>query len=263
MEAKSKRKKVSIVASVSAIIFFSFYFLFANLSIVRANDLLDSDSDGVPDVDEVATYKTRLDLADTDGDGYSDKEELINGFSPLNSGRVKLEDSDYDADWLSDRMELNFHTDLTNPDSDGDGLLDGEEVKNGYDPLKGEKAVLGKRIEIDTKKQELSYYLGDIRLGSFSVSTGKPSMPTPKGNFTVGNKSPKAWSKSYGLWMPYWMGMKGTRFGIHELPVWPSGYREGEDHLGTPVSHGCIRLGVTSAKTLYDWAPVGTPVYIH
>jgi lipoprotein-anchoring transpeptidase ErfK/SrfK len=52
-------------------------------------------------------------------------------------------------------------------------------------------------------------------------------------------------------------------FGLHELPIWPNGYREGQDHLGIPVSHGCIRLGVGPAQFLYNWAEVGTPVIIY
>jgi len=237
--------------------------LFLFLSIpVLANGLPDSDRDGVPDKDEVEIYKTNPKMADTDGDGYNDWVELNKGFSPHNPRMVKLEDNDYDNDGLSDSMELNFHTDLTNPDTDGDGYLDGDEISGGYDPLVGNGARLEKRIEINTKAQVLSYFLGGVRLGSFSVSTGKASMPTPKGHFTIYNKFSKAWS-SYGLWMPCWLGMQFGRFGIHELPVWPSGYKEGESHLGTPVSHGCIRLGVGPAELIYNWTPVGTPVFIY
>ena len=47
------------------------------------------------------------------------------------------------------------------------------------------------------------------------------------------------------------------------LPYWPSGYREGTNHLGIPVSHGCVRLGIGPAKTLYDWAEIGTTVAIY
>ena len=54
----------------------------------------------------------------------------------------------------------------------------------------------------------------------------------------------------------------GTKYGLHELPEWPGGKKEGEDHLGTPVSGGCIRLGVGAAKELYEWADVGTEVII-
>ncbi len=230
---------------------------------VLANGLVDSDRDGVPDEDEIGIYKTDPNSADTDADGYSDWLELNQGYSPLNLAAVKLEDNDYDQDGLSDRMELNFHTDLSNPDSDGDGFLDGMEIKNGYDPLSMEYVKLDKRIEINTGAQELSYFLGGVRMDTFSVSTGKPSMPTPKGHFQVDGKADRAWSAQWGLWMPYWLSLHNGYFGIHELPEWPGGVKEGADHLGTPVSHGCVRLGVGPAEFLYQWAEIGTPVFIY
>jgi len=228
-----------------------------------ANQLPDADNDGIPDKDEIAVYFTDPYKKDTDGDGYSDWIELNQGFSPLVKETLKLEDSDADNDGLSDRDELNFHTNLLVADTDGDGFLDGEEIKHGYDPLNPNPVMLSKRIEINTGKQKLSYFLGDVKRGEFIVSTGKASMPTPKGNFLVDVKHPKAWSRSYGLWMPYWMSLQNGYFGIHELPEWPNGYKEGEDHLGTPVSHGCIRLGIGPAEFLYDWTPMNTPVFIY
>lgn len=54
----------------------------------------------------------------------------------------------------------------------------------------------------------------------------------------------------------------GTQYGIHELPEWPNGVKEGTGHLGTAVSGGCVRLGIGPAKALYDWAEVGTEVEI-
>jgi len=236
--------------------------LFLISSDIQANNFSDIDGDGVPDKDELEIYKTDVNNPDTDGDGYNDWLELNNGYSPHNPAQVKLEDNDYDKDGLSDRMELNFHTDLTNPDTDGDGYLDGEEVDNGYNPLVGNRAKLGKRIEVNTGAQELSYFLGGVRMGTFPVSTGKPSMPTPRGYFEIDHKSPRAWSH-WGLWMPYWLSLKNGYFGIHELPEWPDGSKEGTDHLGKPVSHGCIRLGVGPAEFLYNWADIGTPVFIY
>jgi hypothetical protein len=41
---------------------------------------------------------------------------------------------DSDDDGLSDDMEAFYKTDKNNPDTDGDGYKDGEEVENGYDP---------------------------------------------------------------------------------------------------------------------------------
>ena len=42
---------------------------------------------------------------------------------------------DTDNDGLFDDEEAQYGTDINNPDSDGDGYLDGDEVKNGYNPM--------------------------------------------------------------------------------------------------------------------------------
>lgn len=237
-------------------------FCFFSAPRVSANLLPDTDNDGVPDYDEENIYMTDPTNIDTDNDGYNDGEELVNGYSPLNKESIKLEDSDFDEDGLSDRMELNFGTNLKEKDSDNDGYIDGEEINNFYNPLDKDNKKLDKRIEINLGRQELSYFLGGVRMDTFSVSSGINNS-TPKGHFQIYNKNIKAWS-SYGLWMPYWMAITNNgKYGIHELPVWPSGYREGEDHLGTPVSHGCIRLGLDSAKFMYEWTEIGTPVFIY
>lgn len=232
-----------------------------NFNFVFASVFIDSDNDGVIDQDEINIYKTNVNRSDTDNDGYSDWIELNNGYSPHIVGNIKLEDSDFDNDGLSDRMELNFRTDLSKSDTDNDGYSDGDEIKNGYNPLNQEKVKLEKRIEVNTNIQRLSYFLGGVRLGESIISSGVNNS-TPKGLFYIDTKKEMAWS-SFGLWMPYWMSFSNGYYGLHELPVWPSGKKEGESHLGTAVSHGCVRLGATDAEHLYNWADIGTMVNIY
>lgn len=245
---------------IALIILISFLLVLPVLALIGP----DSDSDGVADEDEIRIYQTDPNKADTDGDGYSDWLELNRGFSPHNPKGVKLDDNDTDGDGLTDRRELNFHTSLTNPDTDGDGLKDGAEIDNGYDPLRPGKIKLVKKIEINTgREQKLYYFLGDVRMGEFKISSGKAGLPTPTGNFKIDGKTFRAWSKKYGLYMPYWLSLKNGYFGIHELPEWPNGKKEGENHLGRPVSHGCIRLGKGPAEFLYNWTPLGAAVKIY
>lgn len=170
---------------------------------------------------------------------------------------------DTDGDGLSDELELIFKTDINNPDSDGDGFKDSLEIDWGYDPNSSSTKKLTQRIEIDLKKQKIYYFVSGYKWREFKTSTGKASMPTPKGEYKVQNKIKKAWSRTYGLWMPYWMGLNKAGIGIHELPIWPNGYREGENHLGKPVSHGCIRLGVKDAPYLFDRLQIGTVVKVY
>ncbi|HOX41137.1 MAG TPA: peptidoglycan binding domain-containing protein [bacterium] len=120
----------------------------------------------------------------------------------------------------------------------------------------------GKYLDIDLTNQKLCRIEGPTVIDCYTVSSGKASMPTPTGEFSIKSKNQKQWSGKYGLWMPYWQQFNGD-YGIHELPEWPGGKKEGEDHLGIPVSHGCVRLGIGAAQTVYDWTEIGTQVYIH
>ena len=49
---------------------------------------------------------------------------------------------DSDNDGMADTQEAKYYTDLHNPDTDGDGFTDGEEVKNDYSPHVGEQKRL-------------------------------------------------------------------------------------------------------------------------
>jgi lipoprotein-anchoring transpeptidase ErfK/SrfK len=186
--------------------------------------------------------------------------EILYGYDPLTKG--KLKDGDFDKDGLSDRLELLFDVDPTVPDTDGDGRKDGAEVEAGYSPTSTEAVVLEKSIRITLANQRLERVVGGIPISSHAISGGLPKTPTPVGEFTVLNKHPRAWSRSAGLWMPYWMHFSGRGHGIHELPEWPGGYKEGANHLGRPASHGCVRLGVGTAKLVYEWSTVGTRVTV-
>lgn len=248
--------------SQKKLIILTILFLLFSSAVNTALAATDTDRDRVNDDDENFVYHTNPNNSDTDGDGYNDYIELTNDYSPHTAGK-KLTENDYDNDGLSDKLERLLGTDLGNPDTDGDGYSDGQEFSSGYDPLNKEPgARLLKRIEIGIKEQKLRYYIGLMKLGEFPVSTGTYSYPTPLGQFKVDYKSPRAWSARWGLWMPWWMSVNHGYFGIHELPEWPGGKKEGADHLGQRVSHGCIRLGVGPAKLLYDWADLGTGVVI-
>lgn len=120
----------------------------------------------------------------------------------------------------------------------------------------------GKYIDINLSTQRFCRVDGATLIDCLITSTGKPSMPTPTGDFKVLNKIPMAWSSIYHLYMPWWQQINGP-IGIHELVMWPDGTKEDVSHLGQTVSHGCIRLGPGTAEMLFNWTEIGTPVYVH
>ena len=241
---------------------------------------IDSDNDGLDDRLEKAIGTNPFN-SDSDGDSYSDALELKNHYDPIGPGRLPI-DINFakqlagkfllQVEGRGELWYLNPNDNLRYYIGDYDDLLKiisilGRGINNENINQIADASLITpgseKNIKVDVgRSQRVYYYLGETKIGSFPVSAGKASTPTPKGNFKIINKHPKAWS-SYGLWMPYWLGMGTGRFGFHELPIWPSGYREGENHLGIAVSHGCIRLGIGPAEFLYNWVEVGTPVLIY
>lgn len=130
----------------------------------------------------------------------------------------------------------------------------------------------GKYITINLSEQKMYLLEGNNKINEYTVSTGKWSTPTPKGTFYIMNKISLAYSRPFRLWMPMWNGLAANPdgsgykgYGIHGLPCWNKACtsREGESHIGTPVSHGCIRLNDDAVAFVYNWADVGTPVDIH
>ncbi len=110
--------------------------------------LADTDGDGLSDAQEDKNMNGRFDIdndetdgtkRDTDGGGEDDKSELeiknmciYNDFRPTSRNPIDPADDDSDHDCVQNRIELNHQCmKFDVADSDGDGLMDGEEDKNG------------------------------------------------------------------------------------------------------------------------------------
>lgn len=108
-----------------------------------------------------------------------------------------------------------------------------------------------KEIFIDLSAQQI-YAIedGEVIMNS-RTSTGKPGYNTPAGKFKILEKHVHHISTIYNLPMPYMMRLTNYGVAIHQ------GYVP-----NYPASHGCIRVPREYAQKFYDWATIGTPVYI-
>lgn len=87
----------------------------------------DTDADGLSDGQE-ALIGTSPAKADTDGDGLSDGWEVQHGLNPLSADGNDGDAGDPDGDGVDNLNEYELGTDPNLPDTDGDGLSDGEEA---------------------------------------------------------------------------------------------------------------------------------------
>ena len=132
---------------------------------------------------------------------------------------------------------------------------------------RGGTATEGKRIVISIKNQHL-YMIEDYEIiYDMPSSTGIYHHQTALGEFQVYDKVPMAWGY-YHIWMPYWLTIYyagGLENGIHGIPISPTSGRwnSWDNAVGNyPITYGCVMPHDWDAKTLYEWADIGTPVSI-
>ena len=124
----------------------------------------DTDGDGIDDAFEFY-YGTDPLNPDTDGDGFTDGEEIAAGSDPLDPMSWPSDAVDSDGDGLPDAIEDILGTDPNNPDTDGDGLTDGEEyLQHGTDPLNpdtdGDGYTDGEEVAAGTNPLDPRFYPG-------------------------------------------------------------------------------------------------------
>lgn len=99
-------------------------------------------------------------------------------------------------------------------------------------------------------------------LKKFSCSTGIAGKETPKGIFAVTNRGEWFFAEEFGQGGKYWVQFMGDYL-FHSLPFDKTQTVVLDDTLGTPASHGCIRLKVEDSKWLYDNIANDTKIIIN
>lgn len=97
---------------------------------------------------------------------------------------------------------------------------------------------------------------------SFSCSTGIAGEETPKGVYSIQTRGDWFFSDEYQQGGKYWVQFMGDYL-FHSLPFNEDQSQIVDETLGTPASHGCIRLKVEESKWLYDNIPNDTKLIIN
>src|SRR4051794_46897 len=99
-------------------------------------------------------------------------------------------------------------------------------------------------ITVDKDNQQMTVAVDGVERYHWPVSTGIPSYETPNGSFKTFRMEEDHYSKEFDdAPMPHSIFFTKIGHAIHGT--------DSEGRLGTPASHGCVRLSRANASTLY------------
>jgi peptidoglycan hydrolase-like protein with peptidoglycan-binding domain len=107
----------------------------------------------------------------------------------------------------------------------------------------------GRHVEADLTRQVLAEIEPHGRVQAiFTMSSGKPSTPTVIGHFRVYSKTPGVNTE----------GMVDSNYFIAGYAI--HGYPEVPNYA---ASHGCLRVPIPNAASIFSWVRIGTPVDVY
>ena len=106
----------------------------------------------------------------------------------------------------------------------------------------------GKHVEFDWSRQVLVLADGGKAVRIYHASSGKPSTPTVFGTFHFYRKQPGTNSH----------GMVDSNYFIRGYAI--HGYASVPTYA---ASHGCIRVPIPNAASIYTWISLGDPIYVY
>jgi lipoprotein-anchoring transpeptidase ErfK/SrfK len=116
-------------------------------------------------------------------------------------------------------------------------------------------------IAVNLTTQTLTAYEGNTAVRSTLISSGLPRTPTVTGQFRIylryRSQDMDGYRLGYNYYLrdvPYVQYFYGN-YGLHGT-YW-------HNNFGRPMSHGCVNLPTPEAEWLFNWASIGTLVYVH
>lgn len=119
-------------------------------------------------------------------------------------------------------------------------------------------AAFSKLLEVDVTTKRMYAYQNGQLVNTFLVSAGKPSTPTPLGEFHIWDQETVQTMTGPGYVQPnvHWI----SYFDHSGDAIHGNYWRPASVFGAINTSHGCVGIPDDQAKWVYDWAPIGTAV---
>ena len=121
-------------------------------------------------------------------------------------------------------------------------------IARGRGAFKIRRRDHGRHIEADLTRQVIALISGGKVRRIYPISSGAPGTPTVLGAFRVYSKTPGTNAKGM-VDSAYFIRGYATH-GFSSVPIYPA-------------SHGCLRVPIPDARSLFHWIRVGTPVDVY
>lgn len=133
------------------------------------------------------------------------------------------------------------------------------------DPPPGGVPPGARWIEIDLFEQTLAAYEGERMVYATLVSSGRRQTATPTGFFRIWAKfvTAKMSNPDVRDGSPIWYYLEDVPWVMYFYGPYALHGAYWHDNFGFLQSYGCVNLAPRDARWLYDWADVGTPVWVH
>ncbi|NQT67264.1 MAG: L,D-transpeptidase family protein [Actinobacteria bacterium] len=182
----------------------------------------------------------------------------------------------YNKAYFTETNNLDYSDEVTVESiSEGDGSMDNiagesEEDEDTFKEEAGEEQNIDFsnsddfRIEVDLGKQMVFVYYKDNMIRDMICSGGADQTPTPLGEFKTSKKIEWSFIDRFNMGAYYWIRFY-KKYLFHSVPFDENKEMIMEEYekLGSPASHGCIRLELDEAEWLYEKLPLGVTVRIH
>lgn len=150
---------------------------------------------------------------------------------------------------------------LSASNNDGKNIIDIFNAGSNYTQTDQSKYL----IDVSISEQKVRIYENGQKVQEWIASTGENDS-TPLGNFVIQNRGEWFFSEKYQQGGKWWVSFKGWgNYLFHSIPMdrEQNILADEADKIGSPASHGCVRLQEADAKWIYDHIPQGASVNIH
>ncbi|MGI8642763.1 MAG: L,D-transpeptidase family protein [Thermomicrobiales bacterium] len=133
-------------------------------------------------------------------------------------------------------------------------------------PVPLDAPTIGRWIDVNLTQQLMVAYEGQTPARTSVTTTGMAGWETPPGFYAIQWRVPNETMTSGAIGAEHFFKLEDVLFtqyftdrghAIH-FAWWRT-----PETIGRPGSHGCLNLLLEDARFFWDWADIGTPVYVH